>query len=301
MMRIAYVFFTAEGPLSAADEEHEFLLHFLQQKGLNIHRELWANESVQWQQYDCIVLKSPWDYVEKPALFYQWLDRMTQLNIPVLNPADIVKWNCDKHYLNDIANAGLKTIPTTFIEQGGQFHYEDHATAFNNGTLIVKPCVSGSSRHTFLLTHDSTDTVSRINRILEKEAMMVQPFIPRVQEEGEWALLFFGGKFSHALIKKPAAGEFRCQPQFGGSIHAVQPDAVILETAYEHITKFAKGCLYARVDGLVLDGIFYLMELELVDPVLFLEIDREATERYYTALQASLHSVLRHRHGSLLS
>ena len=300
-MRIAYVFFTAEGPLSAADEEHAFLLHFLQQKGLSIHRELWADENVQWEQYQCIVLKSPWDYVEKPNQFYNWLDRMTQLNIPVLNPAEIVKWNCDKHYLNDIADAGLKVIPTAFIEQGGKFQYDDHIKAFNNDPLIVKPCISGSSKNTFLLRNHSTPDISLINKLLEKEAMMVQPFIPGIQEEGEWALLFFGGKFSHALVKKPADGDFRCQQQFGGSVHSVQPNTSVLQAATEYVTQFAQGCLYARVDGLVIDGIFYLMELELVDPVLFLEIDSEAAERYYAELQTALHSVLRHRHGSLLS
>ncbi len=301
MMRLAYVFYTADGPLSAADEEHEFLLRFLQQKGLNIHKELWANDNVQWEKYDCILLKSPWDYVEKPILFYQWLDRMMHLNIPVLNPAAIVKWNCDKHYLKDISNAGLKVIPTAFVEQGEQFSYDHHVAAFNNQTLIVKPCISGSSKNTFLLKHPSPETISFINTLLEKESMMVQPFIPRVQEEGEWALLFFGGKFSHALIKKPADGDFRCQQQFGGSVQAVQPDASILKAATEYVTQFAKGCLYARVDGLVIDGTFYLMELELVDPVLFLDIDSEAAERYYAALQEELHSVIRHRHDSLLS
>ena len=299
-MRLAYVFFTAEGPLSSADEEHEFLLQFLQQKGLDIHKAAWADEAVQWEQFNCIVLKSPWDYVEKPALFYAWLDRMMELGIPVLNPADIVKWNCDKHYLKDISDEGLKVIPTAFIEQGSSFSYKDQCKAFNTATIIVKPCISGSSKNTFLLKVYSEVKDAIINQLLKKEAMMVQPFIPRVQEEGEWALLYFGGEYSHALVKKPADGDFRCQQQFGGSVHAMQPEASVLSAATEYVTQFAEGCLYARVDGLVIDGTFYLMELELVDPVLFLAIDEQAAEKYYAALQTALHSIFRYRFGSLL-
>ena len=299
-MRLAYVFFSAAGHPSSVDEEHEYLLHFLQQKGLDIHKAAWADETVQWEQFNCIILKSPWDYVEKPTLFYAWLDQMTELNIPVLNPADIVEWNCDKHYLKDIADEGLKVIPTAFIEKGSTFNYGEHCKSFDTETLIVKPCVSGSSKNTFLLARDSEEETAMINKLLEKEAMMVQPFIPSVQEEGEWAFLYFGGKFSHALMKKPAEGEFRCQQQFGGSVHAIQPEASVLESATEYVTQFAEGCLYARVDGLVIEGTFYLMELELVDPVLFLSIDEEAAERYYVALQTALHSIFRHRFGSLV-
>lgn len=300
-MKIAFVFYTEEGPLSYGDEEHYFLLRFLQQKGLDIHKEAWADDSVQWQQYDCIVLRSPWDYVEKPTQFYQWLDRMSELNIFILNPPDIVKWNCDKHYLKDIADAGLNVIPTAFIEKGEQFEPEQHFKAFNTGKLIVKPSISGSSKNTFLISPDANENIPVINRLLEKEAMMVQPFIPRIQEEGEWALVFFGGQFSHALVKKPAEGEFRCQQQFGGTAHAAQPAPTVLKAATEYIAGFANECLYARVDGLVIDGTFHLMELELVDPYLFLSTNEDAAENYYTALKMALGShSLSHRHGSLL-
>ncbi|HYF33502.1 MAG TPA: hypothetical protein VD993_20400 [Chitinophagaceae bacterium] len=301
-MRIAYIVYSTEGPFSFADTEHDELLHFLQQQGLDIHKEAWADKSVQWEQYHCIVLKSPWDYVEKPQVFYAWLDKMTALNIALLNPADVVQWNCDKHYLQDIADAGLKVIPTAFIEKGEQFNPSVYFTAFGTGKIIVKPCISGSSKNTFLLSEDDIENKSVIGQLLQREAMMVQPFIPRIQEEGEWSLVFFGGKYSHALVKKPTSGDFRCQLQFGGSVHGMHPSPEVLQPATEYVVRFAKECLYARVDGLIIDRVFHLMELELVDPYLYLSTHAGATENYYGALQSALasHRFL-HSRGSLSS
>lgn len=300
-MKLAYVVFSIEGQYAFPEQEHDFLLNFLQQKGLNIQRNAWSDETIDWTQFDCIVLKAPWDYVEKPIQFYQWLDEMALQNIPLLNPADIVKWNCDKHYLKEIADAGLRVIPSAFIERGEHFNSADHFEAFDTDTLIVKPCISGSSKNTFLVGKDDAESAGTINTLLQKEAMMVQPFIPHIKEEGEWALLFFGGKFSHALVKTPANGDFRCQQQFGGSVQATRPTAALLQAATEYVSKFAKGCLYARVDGLVVDNVFYLMELELVDPVLFLAVQPGSEENYYAALQSLLQSNVLSRHNRLLS
>ena len=301
-MKIAYIVYSIEGPFSFADVEHNELLHFLQQKGFDIHKEAWADESVHWEQYQCIILKSPWDYVEKPAAFYAWLQKITELNILLLNPADIVKPNCDKHYLQEIIDAGLNVIPTRFIEKGQHFEARDYFSAFQTDAIIVKPCISGSSKNTFLLTEDTEEHNAAINTLLKKESMMAQPFLPRIQEEGEWSLLFFGGQFSHALVKKPTGGDFRCQQQFGGSVQGRQPAQPVLQAATEYVSKFAKGCLYARVDGLVMKEIFYLMELELVDPYLYLSTHYEAAENYYAALKSILasHSLVYHRGDSLL-
>jgi glutathione synthase/RimK-type ligase-like ATP-grasp enzyme len=257
------------------DDEHISLMQFLRGKGLDVHRENWDDENVDWKSYQCIILKSPWDYVFKTQLFYQWLDKIKKLGILLLNSADVVKWNSDKHYLQDIADAGLKVIPTTFLERGTVFQYS------GGDELIVKPCISGSSKNTFKISGE-VDPV--INELLQQEAMMVQPFMPEVNEEGEWSLLFFGGKFSHALLKTPAKNDFRSQPQFGGFVQVKEPAPEILAAASEYVAQFAKDCLYARVDGLIINGEFYLMELELIDPVLFLSTHEGGYENYYRAL-----------------
>lgn len=271
---LAYIFYSDDSPLSA-DKEHELVMQFLIDKGLDVRRVAWDDESVDWKAFECIILKSPWDYVFKTQRFYQWLAEIKRLGILMLNSADIVKWNSDKHYLQHIADAGLKVIPTTFLERGSVFEYP------GDGPVIVKPCVSGASKNTFKV---SGKVDPAINELLQHEDMMVQPFMPQVNEEGEWSLLFFNGKFSHALLKTPAKEDFRSQPQFGGFVQGKEPAPGILNSATQYVTQFAKDCLYARVDGLIIDGEFYLMELELIDPFLFLSTYPRGYENYYQAL-----------------
>lgn len=284
-MRFAYIVYAPGGDYSFADVEHNGLLDFLKQKGLDISKEDWDDERVDWKQYQCIILKSPWDYVEKMELFDAWLKKIASLNILLLNPADIVRWNSDKHYLKDIAAAGLKVLPTEFLEAGETFDPQKYFVAFKTTKLVVKPCVSGASKNTFVVTRDSTGKIDTINKLLEQEAMMVQPFMPQINEEGEWSFLFFNGEFSHALLKTPASGDFRCQQQFGGAVQRKDPDEKQLKSARQYVDEFAKGCLYARIDGLMIEGEFYLMELELIDPYLFLDVDQASYERYYSALR----------------
>lgn len=282
-MKIAYIVYSDNSAYT--DTEHDSLLQYLKDKGLDIHKEEWANENADWRQYSCIVLKAPWDYVAKTQQFYRWLEKIKSLDIPLHNPAGIVRWNSDKHYLQEIANAGLKVIPTSFLEQGTKFEANKYLKIFNAGTVIVKPCISGASNNTFKLSGQDTAAETMINNLLEHEAMMVQPFMPQVNDEGEWSLVFFNGRFSHALLKTPAPEDFRSQPKFGGIVAARVPAPRLLHAAGKYVSQFAKGCLFARVDGLIIDDEFYLMELELIDPFLFLSTHQPGYENYYLALR----------------
>jgi glutathione synthase/RimK-type ligase-like ATP-grasp enzyme len=205
----------------------------------------------------------------------------------MLNGADIVKWNSDKHYLKEIADAGLKVIPTAFLERRTVF---EPAKYFDAKDVIVKPCISGASKNTFKIS--AGGNADAINNLLQHEAMMVQPYMPQVNEEGEWSLIFLGGKFSHALLKTPAKEDFRSQPQFGGVVQGKQPSPGLLTAATLYVAQFASDCLYARVDGLIIDGEFHLMELELIDPYLFLSTYPQGYENYYAALRKSASALL---------
>ncbi|RZK54982.1 MAG: hypothetical protein EOO91_14965 [Pedobacter sp.] len=119
----------------------------------------------------------------------------------------------------------------------------------------------------------------------EIEDFIVQPFLTEIEENGEWSFIFFGGKFSHALLKKAADGDFRVQATFGGTVHPQQPAKELLTTAQKYVDQFAKDCLYARVDGAIVNNEFLLMELELIEPFLFLDTEEKALENYYEALK----------------
>jgi hypothetical protein len=275
-MRIAYICY-GEKLLEGLSDEDALLLDFLQGKGLDINREVWTDAFVNWEQYQLIILKSPWDYIDNIDAFYKWLDMLESFNIRLLNPYNIVKWNSDKHYIKEMMNAGLSVIPAVYIEKGTQPLWPAYFSKFNTDKLIVKPCISGGSKNTFVVTPGKQPS------LVFNEAFMVQPFMAEIQTEGEWSFLFFNGQFSHCLLKKPVAGEFRVQQQFGGSAVPQTPPAVYLETAAAFVSRYAKGCLYARVDGVVKNGQFLLMELELIEPLLFLSTG-EQYEHYYQAL-----------------
>lgn len=286
-MNIALVTYKEKGLYTSptAENEDDTLLKFLITKGLSIEKVIWNDSSVDWSNYQLAILKSPWDYFDLIHDFYDWLAKIKQKNIKLLNPVDVVKWNADKHYLQDIKNAGLKVTPSSFLAKGDDVNFEKYFEQFNSDKLIVKPAVSGGSKNTFKVTATNTEEIiEKLTPLLALEDFIVQPFLNEVEENGEWSFLFFGGKFSHSLLKKAKPGDFRVQHSFGGTIHPQEAPTHLLTDAEKYVHQFAKGCLYARVDGTVINNEFVLMELELIEPFLFLNEDENALDNYYRAL-----------------
>lgn len=285
-MKIAYVCYEDVGKYtSSVENEDQILLDFLKSKGLHITMEVWTDPNVNWAHYDLAILKSPWDYFDKIDQFHDWLNKLEQLNVRLLNPVKTVKWNSDKHYLKEIAEAGLLVTPTLYLEKGEQADLNVCFEKLLSETLIVKPCISGGSKNTIKITRDKLDELSPlVQQYLTEESYMVQPFLKEIETEGEWSFLFFNGKFSHNLLKKAKAGDFRVQHYLGGSIHSERAPENILKSAEQYVRQFAGDCLYARVDGLVVKGEFMLMELELIEPFLFLFTHPESYNNYYNAL-----------------
>jgi hypothetical protein len=269
--------------------EDQRLIQYLQAKGLEVRYEVWTDPAVRWQAYQAVVLKSPWDYFDQVEAFRRWLDELENKMVQVLNPTAIVRWNHDKRYLLDIETAGFAIVPTRILPRHGTFeperYYEDWAT----DTLIVKPVVSGGAKNTFFIPREAARTfTSKVADLLKEEDFLVQPFMPQVQAQGEWSLIFFNGHYSHCVRKVPQSGDFRVQHYFGGAIIPAMPPATIREQAQHLVDHFAPGCLYARVDGLAGQDCFYLMELELIEPLLYLGEEEARYENYFRALQELL-------------
>ncbi|MCZ4224500.1 ATP-grasp domain-containing protein [Pedobacter rhodius] len=284
---IAYVTYYDKGAYDSTtvESEDDRLLDFLKAKGLIIEKVIWNDPLVNWEDYPLAILKSPWDYFDLIADFNQWLDHLQQKNVKLLNPVDIVRWNTDKHYLQEIEAAGLKVTQSVFINKNDKIILNDFFKMFNTDKLIVKPCVSGGAKNTFKVTAENVAEVNQqLNLLVEAEDFIIQPFLPEVLESGEWSFIFFNGSYSHSLIKQAKPGDFRVQPAHGGSVHPQKPGEELIANAQRYVTLFAKDCLYARVDGTFVKGEFLLMELELIEPFLFLNTDAENYERYYQAL-----------------
>ena len=285
-MKIAYITYENTGKYeSSVENEDELLLQFLKENGLPLEEEKWSDKNVNWSAYEYAILKSPWDYFDRFAEFNDWLNHLENLGIKLLNPYSIIRWNSDKHYLSDISESGLKTVATQFCEQNSLPKLSDFFDYFDTNELVIKPTVSGGSKNTFRFTKEKAHEIEKmVHPFLKEEAFMVQPFIKEIASEGEWSFLFFNGVFSHALLKTAKSGDFRVQHYLGGGIHPRKADQEQIRIAQQYVTQFAKGCLYARVDGVYVDGVFQLMELELIEPFLYLLAEKKGYDNYHRAI-----------------
>jgi len=289
-MKIAYITYNGALKYSSANgfNENEDLLPLLQNKGLDISAEIWDDPLVDWEKYDVALLKTPWDYHQKFDQFKLWLEKIESLNVKLLNDYKIVRWNMDKHYLLEIAAAGFDIIPSIFLKQGWNEELKPLFEKLGSDKIIIKPCVSGGSRNTIILDKNTAlADKRRVLNLVSEGDFIVQPLMPQIRE-GEWSFIFFNGKYSHTIIKRPKTGDFRVQQIFGGTIEIASPDQHYIDHAELYVSRFAKDTLYTRVDGLMVDANFILMEIELVEPFLYLSYHPDAVERYFQALVTQL-------------
>lgn len=290
-MKIAVLTYEDRGSFAVEDvaDEDQLLESILEEIGVPFKFEIWSDPKVDWSSYTCILIKSPWDYFDRYVEFQKWCQKIIALGIPVFNDLETVLWNADKWYLKDIQEKGLSIVPTVFVRKGEQPQLGKFFEDFGTDRLIVKPTVSGGAKNTIKMHVASWQKEEEMVLDWMSEGdYMVQPFVEEIENEGEYSYIFFEGKFSHAVLKSPQKGEFRVQHFFGGKIQAIQPNAEELQVVQSYIQNFAANTLYARVDGVWSKGKFLLMELELIEPYLFLFKDAKALVNYKEAIQGFL-------------
>ncbi len=239
--------------------------------------------------FDLILPLIAWGYQRDCAAWLALLDRIETESLPVVNAAKVLRWNTDKAYLIELADAGVATTPTLIRESLNDTALANAREILGNQRLVVKPPISGGADGTFLIGPSDPLPAEAIG-----QRMLIQPFLPAIAEEGEYSLFYFGGKYSHAITKHPAKGDFRVQEQFGGEERGVDAptDAKALAeaalTATEGLLQ-SGPILYARIDmvrdG---DGIFRLMELELIEPSLFLGFAADAGAIFAKAIAGAV-------------
>ncbi len=236
-----------------------------------------------------VVIRSTWDYFRRIADFRAWLDALDAAGQHTINDTATVRTNLDKRYLRDLAAAGVPVVETAWPAPGDRL--ADVLAARGWADAVVKPAVSGGSYETFRVSMPVADAdEAHFAALLDAGAVLVQPFRSDIVEAGEWSLLFFGGAFSHAVVKRPAAGDYRVQVQYGGLYTRTEaPDALVGAARAVLAAAGAAGLAYARVDGLArADGGLDLMELELVEPSLFLAHHPDAPARFARVLAERL-------------
>ena len=259
--------------------EESLLLDYFRRQGVVAERVDWADRSVDWSRVGCALFRSTWNYLENMSQFDAWLDHArgkTRLS----NSSDVVRWNLDKRYLEELERAGAAVVPSAFYDRGSATGVDDIFARLGCDEIVLKPRASAGGLDTYRLTRsDAAAFDEKLRDLLSRKPMMAQPFQASILKDGELSLIVIAGQFTHAVRKVARDGEFRIQDDHGG--YAVPHAASAEEKAFaEAVVRACPFPLqYARVD-VVYDalGALALMEVELFEPELFFRFDRTAAE-----------------------
>ncbi len=206
----------------------------------------WRDTSIDWNEFDAVYICTPWDYPQDAELFMHVLETIDASSAHLLNSLSLVKWTLTKTYLRDLEARGAAIVPSIWF--------------------------------------DDIDLARHLQKTFDGRPFFVQPFMQNVQSEGEYSLFFFGGEYSHAILKTPEPGDFRCQEEHGADIKAITATNIQVETAQRLLALIDPQPVYVRADFVRDAGdSFLLMELELIEPSLYLRTDARAADRFARA------------------
>lgn len=283
MKRIALATCAAHPTLN---DDDRLLIPALRDAGFTAEPAVWDSPDVRWEGLQGAVVRSCWDYHHRLEEFLSWVTRLERAGVAVWNPPAVLRWNSHKSYLRDLESRGVPIVPTRWLARGQRVELARVLQDEGWRSAVVKPAVSASAFGTWSTEHGADDDQTRLDGLLEVSDVMVQPLVDEVRDPGEWSILFYGGRFSHAVLKRPAAGDYRVQWEFGGSAVSAAPPRYLIAAA-ERVLAAAPGeLLYARVDGVERAGRLVLMELEVIEPHLFFGWDAGAAARFAAAFQA---------------
>ena len=280
-MRLAIVTCEEYAGLMPADRA---LADALSAHGIDALPAVWSDTAVPWHGFQAALIRSPWDYYTRAREFTAWLDRIEASGLPLWNPVATVRWNMHKSYLRELGDAGAPLPGTLLIPR-------DHtapslASIFASRgwpALVMKPAISGGAFETYKVEREDASAFEERYRALHWHGdVVVQEYCRRIETSGEVSLVYVAGELTHAVRKVPKDADFRVQERFGGRNVRHEPSQ-LERSAGERVLEATKRLghrhSYARVDLVHHDNGLVLMELEVIEPSLFLEVVPEATQR----------------------
>lgn len=263
----------------------------LQNLGYQVDIVSWRQTVVEWKDYPAVIIRTTWDYQNHLEAFLQVLKQIESQTL-LANPFEIVQWNADKIYLNDLQEKGAKIVPTIWVNGGFDSNqFQQWFNQLESDEIVIKPRVSATAQDTFWLKRGqkAQEDIESLNKIFENRPFMVQPFMKAIVDEGEYSLFYFNGEYSHAILKTPKTADFRVQEEHGGIIQAINPSSDMLKAGKEILKYISRTLLYARVDFVrTKSNEFALMELELIEPSLYLRNCENAPHLFAKAINTWL-------------
>jgi glutathione synthase/RimK-type ligase-like ATP-grasp enzyme len=278
--------------LPGLTDDDRLLADSLRERGARATPVVWSDPGVDWSTFAAVVVRSCWDYFLRADEFFAWLATLEAQRATVINPVRTLRWNAEKTYLRDLETRGIAVVPTHWMESGATESLDDIRRRTGWSELVVKPAISGSAHETWRASPGAAHADdARLGAMTATGCVLVQPLVDVIAEEGEWSIVFIDGEYSHAVLKRPRSGDFRVQIEHGGTVEPLEPPAAVIaqaRAALDAAPDERGPTLYARVDGCVVDDELLLMELELIEPVLFLGTAPGAADRLADAVLARL-------------
>ncbi len=257
--------------------EDEILSEALSKEGIDSKRVIWSDPDIVWTNADYLLFRTTWDYFRRYSEFEKWLN-VIKSKVPTINSLDTVLNNLDKRYLLDLQQKGIQIPQSQLLEIGDKVDFKMLLDKFKWEQAIVKPCISAAARETYVVNAENAEKLSlHISELLKKEAFLFQKFEEKVLTNGELSMMFFGGKYTHTILKKAKAGDFRVQDDFGGTVHPYKASKSEIAFGQKTLEALDEVPDYARVDVLWdSNGNPILSELELIEPELWFRFNPDS-------------------------
>ena len=258
-------------------KEDGLVMEGLEKLNLRTIKKDWNDTNFNWSSTKSAIFRSTWDYFDQFSTFRNWLD-LVKDQCYLINPYQQINWNLDKHYLIDLQKLDLPIVESVFVSKKTNLKLETISKSKNWKDIVIKPTISGAARHTYLLKNDEIKNFQeKWLSLTSMEDFMVQEFQNNILSSGEIAVMLFGGKYSHSVLKKAKKGDFRVQDDFGGSVEKINPSLEIIQLAEKTIKSLKTIPIYARVD-IIFDNNNrpVISELELIEPELWFRFKEDS-------------------------
>ena len=290
------IVFASCDALPALSESDAILAAALEARGARVAPASWTGPQDAFEGADLIVVRATWDYAPRHRAFRDWLQGLEGLGAAVVNAPRLMRWNMNKRYLLELAEKGAPLPPTRAVRPEASSIAEAMA-ALGLDRAVVKPQVGASASGLSIVDAGDAAGLQRAAAKLVEDAGengrpdgLVQALLPEIRTRGETSMMFVDGALTHAVVKRPKPGDIRVQEEHGGRTEPVDPPAFAAEAAARLFALLPEPAVYARIDGVILDQTFQLMEIELIEPELFFTYfpTSGAADRFADALMKRL-------------
>jgi len=268
--------------LSNFESYDHLLIGPMQENGWDVSFIPWDKHNQNWNNFDLAIVRSTWNYQNHLDNFLDVLRVIDQSKPMLLNPLPLIEWNINKTYLEDLKKNGIPIIPSLFYENFEIDEIWNSFNTFDSEKIIIKPMVGANADRIMIL--NKSDTIEKLKKTRDTykdRPFILQPFINSIKKDGEVSLIFFNNEFSHALSKVPKIGDFRVQEEHGGTLKLLNKlDKKIINLCEKILHALPYYCFYARIDLVIDKGHPLLMEIEVIEPSLYFNLEPRSTDLF---------------------